>query len=313
MLKGRTFILVAAIVPCIAVFAATPCAAQSNNIAAAARAFSLGQEAELAGNYRLACEHYELADRTVPSPEALRSAAKTRLKAGDEAMAATHAEALARRYSDEKSHKVAEEILKVLRPKLARVSLSCTPRCGAVADGGAVGIDESESHVFYVEPGRHTIGAGFASGDMQQEVVDAVAGKSVSLTMSARADAEADADQPTLEASAAPPSRGISRVWFFASAAVTVALGGVTIWSGLDVLDRKDAYEADPTRAKLQDGRDRELRTNVLIGVTAAAAVATGFVAWRTRWSSSPERPSSTVGFAPTQGGAIVVFERGFP
>lgn len=311
MLKGRTFILVAAIAPCIAGIAATPSAAQSNNIAAAARAFSLGQEAELAGNFRLACEHYELADRTVPSPEALRSAAKTRLKAGDEAMAATHAEALARRYSDEKSQKVADEILKVLRPKLARVSLSCTPECGAVADGGAVGIDQSETHVFYVEPGRHTIGAGFASGDMQQEVVDAVAGKEIELSMSGRLDTKAAGDAPTLEATAPRPARGISRGWFFVSAGLTVALGGATVWSGLDVLDRKDAYEANPTRARLDDGRDRELRTNILIGATAAAAVATAFVAWRTRWSS-PERPSSTVGIAPTSGGAIFVFERGF-
>lgn len=311
MLTGRT-IIVAAALPAIIGFSPAPSAAQSN-ISAAARAFSLGQQAELAGDYRGASEHYELADRTVPSPEALRSAAKTRLKAGDEAMAATHAEALARRYSDEKSREVADELLEELRPKLARVSLTCTPACGAIVDGGAIGVDEADVHVFYIEPGRHTIGAVYGTGDTQQERVEAAAGKTVSLTMVAPTQPAADvtvAAPPTVRRDA-PPSRGLPRAWFIGSAVVTAALAGVSIWSGLDVLDRKTDYERDPTQERLDEGQRLQTRTNILWGVTGVAAIATGFIAWKTRWSKA-EQPPRSVGIAPTAGGAILVFEGGF-
>ena len=44
-----------------------------------------------------------------------------------------------------------------------------------------------------------------------------------------------------------------------------------------------------PTQSALDDGRVRELRTNVLIGGTAAAGVATLVIgAFFTRWRSAP-------------------------
>jgi len=308
MIKGCSRALAFAVLACI-VFGDRTATAQSN-IAAAAKAFSLGQQAELAGNHRAASEHYELADRMVPSPEALRSAARARLKAGDEAMAATHAEALERRYSDEKSRQVADEMLASLRPKLARVSLACSTPCGVVIDGGALGVDEARSHVFYVEQGRHTIGADFGEGLSEQQMFDAQAGKSANLTLSppetARPPSGADMSVGA-DARAEPPARGIRVGWFIASAAVTVGLAGATIWSGMDVLARNDDYEADPTQARLDDGRSAELRTNILLGATAAAVLTTGVIAWKTRWSSPKRESATTVGVAPADGGAFVV------
>ncbi|HWM86453.1 MAG TPA: hypothetical protein VNO33_11460 [Kofleriaceae bacterium] len=298
--------VLAALVVCGAVaIEPAPCAAQSK-VAAAAKAFSLAQQAELSGDHRAAAEHYELADRMVPSPEALRSAVRMRLKAGDEASAATLAETLARRHQDERSKKIAADILDRLRPRLARVSLSCTPSCGAVVDGAAVGVDEASSHIFYVEPGRHTIGAGFGAAGAQQQQITAQAGKSVEVALAAEPapaiDLGVTAEKP---ARRAPPS-GLSRGWFIASAALTVGLAGATVWSGLDVIDRNEKYEANPTQERLEDGQDRELRTNILLGATATMAVATGIIAWKTRWSS-PEAPPA-IGLAPASGGGMVVY-----
>jgi hypothetical protein len=314
--KGRALLL-AVVAATAAVVEASSAAAQSS-VAAAAKAFSLGQQAELAGDFRAASEHYELADRMVPSPEALRSAVKTRLKAGDAAIAATHAETLARRYRDERSQAIAADLLKGLRPKLARVSLSCTPSCGALADGGAIGVEQATEHVFYLEPGQHTVAADFGAAGSRRQVVDARAGKTVAVDLAAPPQAPAavttdpGADVKVDASSARSP--GLSRAWFVAGLGVTVGLAGATIWSGLDVLDRNNKYEQDPTLARLEDGQSAERRTNILIGATAAAAVGTGVIAFFTRWSPAggDAEAAPVMSVAPVDGGAIVVFEGGF-
>jgi hypothetical protein len=297
------------VVPAILALATVRPAAAQSNVPAAAKAFSLGQQAELAGDFRAASEHYELADRMVPSPEALRSAARARMRAGDEAAAATHAEALDRRYSDERSHKIAEEILSALRPKLGRVSLSCTPACAVLVDGGANGVEEGTAHVFYVDPGRHAISGSFGTRGSQQEMIEAQAGKEVTLSLTA---AEPEEAAPVVEARASlPPPRptGLPRGWFIAGAALTVGLAGATIWSGLDVLDKNKVYEEMATEKRLEEGQNAELRTNILLGATAAAAVATGFIAWKTRWSSRAAAEKDTsIAIAPSEGGAVLVF-----
>ncbi len=314
--KGRALLL-AAVAATAAVVEASPGAAQSS-VAAAAKAFSLGQQAELAGDYRAASEHYELADRMVPSPEALRSAVKTRLKAGDEAIAATHAEALARRYRDERSQDIAADLLKGLRPKLARVSLSCTPSCGALVDGGAIGVEEASEHIFYLEPGQHTVAADFGGAGSHRQIVNARAGKTISVNLAApQAPPAAVTSDPGADVrveAGSTRSSGLSRGWFVASAAVTVGLAGATIWSGLDVLDRNDEYERDPTRARLADGQRAERRTNILLGATAAAAVGTGVIAFFTRWSAGEGEAEAApaLSVAPVGGGAVLLFEGGF-
>jgi hypothetical protein len=94
-----------------------------------------------------------------------------------------------------------------------------------------------------------------------------------------------------------------------------VALGGATIASGVHALAGVPAYNDAVTAAKpcaamdpasrdqacvdkvnhfnalLEDGRSRELRTNILIGATAAAAVGTGVIAFFfTDWSGGDEK-----------------------
>ena len=83
---------------------------------------------------------------------------------------------------------------------------------------------------------------------------------------------------------AAPPD-GLPPGVFVTGLVLTAGLGGALIWSGLDTLDGSRAYAQSPTQAALDDGRVRELRTNVLVGATAAAGAATLLIgAFFTRW-----------------------------
>jgi hypothetical protein len=56
-------------------------------------------------------------------------------------------------------------------------------------------------------------------------------------------------------------------------------LGGITVWSGIDTLNQKDAFDQAPTQDNLDVGRQKQTRTNILIGATIGAGVLTGVVA----------------------------------
>jgi tetratricopeptide (TPR) repeat protein len=79
-----------------------------------------------------------------------------------------------------------------------------------------------------------------------------------------------------------PPPSGPSPLYFYAGAGLSAVLGGVTVWSALDTRRAYDDYQRDlPTLAqsevnqRVDDGHKKELRTNVLIGVTAVSLVGT--------------------------------------
>jgi tetratricopeptide (TPR) repeat protein len=81
------------------------------------------------------------------------------------------------------------------------------------------------------------------------------------------------------------PSLLERRATFIAAAAATVVVGGLAIWSGLDTLSKRDAYEANPTQELYDDGVNRELRTNLLIAGTAVLGAGTAALGlWKTRW-----------------------------
>jgi hypothetical protein len=76
----------------------------------------------------------------------------------------------------------------------------------------------------------------------------------------------------------------------FVGAGATVVLGGLTIWSGLDTQAAREDYDQNPTPEGLDEGRGKQRRTNLLLGVTAAVGVATGVIAlWFTEWKPSKQ------------------------
>ena len=100
-------------------------------------------------------------------------------------------------------------------------------------------------------------------------------------------------------------------LYFWIAAGVTAAVGGVTIWSGVDTLNNpgKEAVR-DACRGQgedcpeYQDGKDKELRTNILLGTTgvlAAGTIVLGaiFTDWSGGGGGEAGRPRTTAGITP--------------
>jgi hypothetical protein len=270
--------------------------ALADDVSGAANAFSRAQKAELSGDFASAAELYELADGLAPAPEALRSALRSRKSAGELDLAAVHAEELLERYpNDPKSGELANATLDEASKKLMRYEVACQPGvCTLLVDGGAAGADAKQKHVLYLAPGKHDVVASFGKNRTPSQSLDGKPGDRGALTFDAPPEPPAShLDSGDTGAVGGVPgvdqgvhgSSGLSP-WFFVGGAVaTVGLGAATIWSGLDVLSANDTYKKHPTQTGYNDGKDRELRTNVLIGATAVAGAATGVIALFTNWS----------------------------
>jgi hypothetical protein len=295
-----------ALLACCAALATMGAAKTSfaQDLAAAANAFSKAQKAELAGDHESAAELYELADSLAPTPEAMRSAVRARKAAGQLGFAAIDAEKLLQRYSDDKrSKELADATLEEARHKLFRVEVRCRPRaCGVVLDNAAASAETNELNVMYVEAGDHRILATFGTDRTDPQGARGRPGDRVSLTFVAPAEHRSiggagagGAGAHGAAGAADRPSRGGLPIWIFgADALITIGLGAATIWSGVDVLQANSAYERnnqnpptgyDPQKA-YTDGRSRETRTNVLVGLTLVAGVSTTVIAMFTRWNT---------------------------
>lgn len=298
-------------------------AAHADDVNGAARAFSQAQEAVLAGDSARAADLYELADELAPSAPALRNAARARLAAGHDAMAATLAAELLRRYpSDKESRDVAEAILSKLSPRLAQFDISCDEECTVTLDGKAASSKPRTRHLFFAQPGGRTVGATFDGGRQASTQVTVRAGQTSTLTLEApprtvtAAAASPAAGAATGSAGAATeatPHHGISRTWIIGSAILTAGLGVAAGLQGMATLDTRDqikqAVAANDNAHAMElynEGRDEQLRTNLCLGGAAAAGVATIVLAFVTDWSGSPEHREVAV--TPTTGGAALVY-----
>jgi hypothetical protein len=296
--------------------AVVPAAVAAQDVTAAAKAFSAGQQAELAREWDRAAEFYELADRIAPSPQALRSSAKSHLAAGDQAAAATQAEELLRRYPEEAaSTALAAGILQQTVTHLSRWDIACSPACTLAIDAGAVVTEPRASHVIYANPGDHRIEAFFSANRSSVTSVTGTEGgrKEIAFQPPAVASPPKPAETPATalgatdqarpaEADSVAPS-GLSPAVAFVGIGITAVLGGLTIWSGLDTLSARDEYVAKPTQRAYDDGVGLERRTNLFIGATAVAGAATlGIALFATRWHGATEKdaPSPTSAFPLT-------------
>jgi hypothetical protein len=91
------------------------------------------------------------------------------------------------------------------------------------------------------------------------------------------------------------PERRASREWspivVYFGGAVALALTGITVWSGIDTLQQKDAFDKAPTQNNLDVGRQKETRTNVLIAASAGVAALTAVTAFvLVDWHGSSEK-----------------------
>jgi hypothetical protein len=96
---------------------------------------------------------------------------------------------------------------------------------------------------------------------------------------------------------------------FVTSAAVTVGLAGVTVWSGLDAVAARDRYPPDSPEYDPEDVQARARRTDFLLAGTAVALGATAVVGlFLVDWNGKA-RASATL---LPGGGAFVAAAREF-
>ncbi len=266
-----------------------------DGLVAAANAYQQAQQAELKGDHDRAAELFELADRIAPTPEALRSATRARLVAGQLALAADDAELLLARDPDAASRALAEEVLEKAKPELTRYSFQCSDPCTLVVDHSATMVTPDKRQVVYVSPGSHEFELGFANDATHRVKLSGTAGQSRTYQIARPAAprrAQADTAKP-----AAPRRRGLSPLYFWSAAAATVVAGGITLWSGIDLLNARDDFKKDPTRARFDDGESKDTRTSALIGVTGVLAASTVALAFFTRFKQHDKRPTASVAF----------------
>lgn len=260
---------------------------------AAGEAFDRGTAAYLARNYPQAAEWFETAHRLAPAAPALVQAIRAHQRAGNVMRAGTLALRLATQYPDDRaSARSARDALATATSRYVRVDVVCTG-CNVDLDGTL-----QDSPSFFVEGGgSHRVVAHFSTGD-REETVRGVPGEQREVRLEAppptettpvdnRVDGNGDGTTttttttPTRAPTPTPTPRarsGLSPAVAIVGLALTVAAGGVLAWSGVDTLAGVDAYELSPTQAALDDGQAKELRTNVLIGVTAGLGVATAAI-----------------------------------
>jgi tetratricopeptide (TPR) repeat protein len=243
------------------------------------------------GDFPQAAELFEKAYQRAPHHSALWNAARSWQRAGEIARAANlYARYLREAPANAPDRNSATAALQKLSTKLARLEIHATEVDGITVDG-----EPAADRTVYVTPGAHVIEG--KAGDRpvrQNQRVEAGAVVSVALVAPPVA-SSAPAPRPPPPAPE-PRSSKWSPTVVYVGGAVTLALAGVTTWSGLNTLSQKDAFDAAPTQANLDEGHARQTRTNVLLGCSLGAAALTGLAAiWLVDWKSSKSKESAGV------------------
>jgi hypothetical protein len=289
---------------CAALLLATawPAGAQPGaDLAAAAERFAAGEKAYAEGDFVRAAESFEGAYAADPQPAALWNAARSWHRAGEGARAAN----LYHLYLRETPGGAAD------RDEATRALVELTKKLGRleiVAPGASlVEVDQkpARSSSVFVNPGSHLVEATVEGERLRREVsIDEGAAKTVLLERAPSPKPEPRAaPRPVVQpkpAAPGPRDHGGVTPWVLAPFAGATALAGaLTIASGVDTQIARSQYldipEDERTQAQYDDGKFKQDRTNVLIGVTAGLALVTGAVAiFAIDWGEG-----TLVGFAP--------------
>jgi hypothetical protein len=288
----------------------------ADRLKSAADEYDRGRRAFLADDFDGAAVHFENAYRDAPRAETLRLAIRARRKGKQLARAAILAAVAQQRYPDDATTaQLAKETLVEAAPQLNEYVIDCNADCAVAADGRVVSQSDAQKHRIFLEPGSHELGVSFKQGGLARHV-DAKRGGKDALAFDAppapvTPPVVTPPPPPLPVIPATPPSgKPLGPAVFFVAAGLTVALGAGTVLSGIDAKNnpgvdavRKACAGKDTSCPEYQDGKSKETRTNVLLGVTIGAAAITGVIGiFFTQWSSSAVK----VGAAPTPGGGSV-------
>lgn len=239
----------------------------------AAEQFAKGKELFAAGKYSEAAVAFTEAYEAAPHQAVLANIALCYDKAGRFPEAVTYY----RRYIEDpvdkgKNAEIRARLLE-LKNEVGEFDIECSePACTVRIDGEDRGPAPVNA---VVEPGSHKIEA-VIGGEVGAAVMERSDGGTI---VRVRLKIEKPGEEPGEPAApgAEPTEREVSLgVPFWIASGLTVAGGAATIVFGVRTLKARDDYEASgytDSDAKDQGERDR-LITNIMVGVTAAAAVA---------------------------------------
>lgn len=267
--------------------AALPSVARAEDDAAGAQAqFTEGQKAFAAGDFRLAANAFEEAYRKKPHHAPLWNAARSWQRAGESVRAANlYVRYLREAPGGTKDRDVATQSLEQLATKLGKIVLVSAGPTDLKVDDAAADKDGN-----FVSPGEHVVSGKSAEGPVRKSV-KVGEGQVLSVTL------ETPLPPPPKDPNP-PPPKGLRLPWTVVAAGgvVTLAAAGVTVWSGLDTnsnreaFDQKNSTPGAATQDDLEDGKGRQLRTNIFLGATIGLAVLTTVAAFFVDWRSSSKK-----------------------
>ncbi len=297
------------------------------------RAFERATSAFDAQRYEEAARWYLAAQTAAPHPTLSFNLGLCYARSGQPSLGhAQFVKLLAEPLLDDDLRERARRELAAVDRRVARVSIEAGEGHGVVEWDGQ--IMEGQPEDWIVDPGAHHVRISGADGTVLDQDVRLEAGERLKLRLMNRTRAldlaalprqsgPASSAQPgpATAMPAAPDGStmrrgGLAPEWFYLAGGVTVLLGAATIWSGLDVENAYARYQDDAPKltqaeadARVSDGHERELRTNVLLGATAASAVATTLlgVFW-TNWHPEAGRPGVSMVVTPAGGGVHGTF-----
>jgi len=290
---------------------AAPAARADGDRARAREAYDRALAEHRAGRFAEAATDFALADHLAPSPIALRAAIDDAIRADDAALGMDLVERSKRAPLDAALAAKVDAARKKFRARCGSIRVVCPAdaTCQATIDGRAIeGRDPA-----WVTVGSHAVAlttttpAGVFTEQRTVDVAtDPVLDVAPETPPVATPMAPAKAPPPSTLPPASPPAppgasassaplalradaprTSTPRVlppWvLWIGAGATAAIGGVTVWSGVDTSQKHDDFAAQDCAAAgsvtchrlATDGRDAETRTNVLLAGTAVVGVAT--------------------------------------
>jgi hypothetical protein len=142
-----------------------------------------------------------------------------------------------------------------------------------------VGAQPARAEVDLVTPGEHRL-------ELVPRAISVARSRAVELERVDRSPAPPPRDAPR---------RRVRRGWFFASAALTLVAAGGLAACGALTLSRQDDYNSRPTRETYDAFVQARTATNVLVGLTAAAATGTTLLLFYTDFRGGRASPRAAV------------------
>jgi len=250
-----------------------------------------------------ALRYFEQAHRYWENPVIQYNIAVVHMAKGHKVKAATHLRHYMKKASADEQARLPVALRKVLTQVTVMYIRAPASDIAIWVDGKLEGMGKVEVVVL---PGKRKVEFRRGAEVVSEKILDATAGQTLVFSPDARSSTSRSpgtgsggTGQPTDQ------KKKLHWAYFVVAAGLAVVAGAVTVGTGVRTLALHDEFKNDPNDTDVQSqGKTMKAVTNAMIGVTAAAAVAAGVLAFFTQWKKA-EKPSTVqVQPAVTPGGA---------